>query len=572
MTIKGLEGETVSTDILVIGGGIAGVVAAARAAEEGAGVMVVEKAVTGWAGEVPTSGGSAAIIGPGYSVDSFTEWIVENGGYLNNQDWTNTFAGEGYGTIMKLAEWGLPFQREGGEVKFYPTRKYNGRMGLYAKTFMLHLRKVAASRGVKFLDKVFVAGLTVHNGQVSGAMGIGVIDGTFHVLKAKAVVIATGGARSKRQSGFTWCNGEGIGMAYRAGAELINAEFLNHYIPFSKKWTAATRGAVYYFYVNAHGEKVVVKHFPEMAEGLKAGQDVEDQVKITEAVAREIMAGNGPIWFDCSTATEEELDIIQRKSHGGDVLHRHKILVADFWGLPKLKGGVDILKERMEIEPIFVGGHGPIRVDLECRTSLKGLWAAGDACSVGSSWAGARTTGSYGGVGLAFGMVSGYLAGGSVGRYAREASEVPLDMSEVERRREELYAPLHRDRGPSYHELIYGVHAVTMPMKYNFFRRGDRLQEALGKLEEVQGKLQEAPARDSHALVKLLETEAMAICAEATFRAALMRTESRISHKREDFPDRDDKNWLKWIVIRERDGKMALRTEPVPLERYKIRP
>ena len=240
--------------------------------------------------------------------------------------------------------------------------------------------------------------------------------------------------------------------------------------------------------------------------------------------------------------------------------------------MPRIKAGIDIEKEKIEIEPIFIGGHGTIRVDLECRTSLNRLWAAGDACAVGTGWAGARTTGTYPAVGMPFGMVSGWRAGVSAGAFVKQISKIPIDRSQVEMKKGQRYAPLSRVKGPHYHELIYGVHEVLMPMKYNFFRRGDRLKEALHKLEIVQEKLKEAPANDPHGLVKLLETESSAECAAMTFRAALMRTESRGSHKREDFPKRDDDQWLQWIVIRKQGDKMELKKEPVPLERYKFRP
>lgn len=571
MNLKNTEMEVLSTGVLIIGGGIAGVVAATKAGEEGADVLIVDKGVTGWAGEVPTTGGYSMVIPPDHNIDNFVQWITENGGYLSNQDWAYAFGGDSYKTTMEVVGWGPPFHKEKDVVKVFPTMKHYATVVFYPKTFMLRLKKIAVSKGVKFLDKVFISDLIVWNGEISGAVGIGVIDGKFYLIKAKAVIIATGGVRSKRAKGFSWCNGEGVKIAYQAGAEMMNAEFLNHYIPYSKEWQSATRQPIYYFYVNKNGEKVVVKHFPEMAAGLRVGGQMEDQVKITEAVAKEIMAGNGPIRLDTSTGTPEELAVARGTTSDYHIVRRYKLL-PDPWELPRLKAGIDIEKEKIEIEPVFIGGHGPIRVDTSCRTSLGRLWAAGDACSVGSGWAGARTTGTYPAVGIAFGIVSGYRAGVSVGKFVKDASELPIDISQVEKAREQRYASLSIEKGPSYHELIYGVHEVTMPMKYNFFRRGDRLEEALGKLEIVQGKLKEAPARDSHEIVKLLETESLAVCAEMTFKAALMRTESRISHKREDFPHPDDKNWLKWIIIQKRNDKMEFRTEDVPIDRFKFQP
>lgn len=263
MVLNNIQEEILSTDVLIIGGGLAGAVAAGKAREEGAEVLVVEKGVSGWAGEVPTCGGYIMVLPPDFSLDGFVKWVVENGDFLSDQDWTYAFAGSTYETIMKLVEWGLPFHKDKDVVKIVPWMKHYPTVLFYPNTFMLRLKKAAAGKGAKFLDKVYVSDLIVQNGEVTGAVGIGVVDGKFYIINAKAVIIATGGVRSKRMRGFTWCNGEGVNIAYQSGAKVMNAEFLNLYIPLSKEWTVTNRQPVYYFYVNKKGEKVVVKHFPE---------------------------------------------------------------------------------------------------------------------------------------------------------------------------------------------------------------------------------------------------------------------------------------------------------------------
>ena len=109
-------------------------------------------------------------------------------------------------------------------------------------------------------------------------------------------------------------------------------------------------------------------------------------------------------------------------------------------------------------------------------------------------------------------------------------------------------------------------------MKYNLRRSKERLEEALTKLEELKEKLNALQAKDPHYLSKCHEVRNMTLCAELTFRAALMRSESRGFHFREDFPKRDDKNWLKWIVIKQDKGEMTLSTKPIPIGNYKIKP
>ena len=146
-----------------------------------------------------------------------------------------------------------------------------------------------------------------------------------------------------------------------------------------------------------------------------------------------------------------------------------------------------------------------------------------------------------------------------------------MNDEEIERFKEEVFAPLKSDKGLSPDEAIYLIQDVVCKVKYNLRRSKDRLEEALSKIEEVQQRLSELHARDGHGLGKCHEAKSMALCAEMTLRAALMRTESRGSHFREDYPDRDDRNWLRWIIIKKKDGKMALSTEPVPIEKYRVK-
>ena len=165
------------------------------------------------------------------------------------------------------------------------------------------------------------------------------------------------------------------------------------------------------------------------------------------------------------------------------------------------------------------------------------------------------------------------LRGGpSAALYASEAALPVVDSAEVKRLREDIFAPMRRDRGFLPADAVYALQDLVGKVKYNLRRSKDRLEEALAKIEEVKGRLHELCATDGHHLGKCHEARSMAICAEMTFRAALTRTESRGSHFREDYPDRDDRNWLTWIIVKQEAGKMAISTEPVPIDRYKIKP
>lgn len=562
--------EVVTSDLLIIGGGIAGLVGAIKARELGVDVLVADKGGIGWAGQVPISGGRSLIMEPEDDVDEWVRWAVENGAYLNNQAWTYNFAKSIYGIIMDLVHWGMPITGEGGKLNVIPRMLAYKAIQFSAGKLMPQLASYASKVGVRLLNKIAVVDLISHDGEISGALGIGLTDQKAYLFKAKAFVIANGSCRYKRQKSFDMCTGEGIIMAYRAGAELMNAEFSNTYGFCSKGFEVFTRNPAYYFFVNTKGERILLKYFPELVDSLTSKRERQDFAKIVEAMAKEVHAGNGPIYLDLTNATQEEIDFALGKhlytpyAKGGSV-------ISDLWNTLEKKG-VNGIKEKVEIIPMFVGGQGPLRVDLDSKTTVGRLWAAGDASSLGCGWMGSRSSGTFPSLGIPFALVSGSQGGVYAGRFAKEAPELPIDNSKVKRRVEELLAPLKREKGYTHHDLSYKIHEAVVPMRLNFFRSADGIQEALAILGSAQEMLTQCVAKDTHQLVKISEADAMAISGEITYRAALMRTETRGTHRRMDFPERDDLSWLKWIIVQKKEGKMTLRAERVPLEKYRFQP
>ena len=128
------------------------------------------------------------------------------------------------------------------------------------------------------------------------------------------------------------------------------------------------------------------------------------------------------------------------------------------------------------------------------------------------------------------------------------------------------------DKGLTPDKAVQGIQHIIVPIKYNLRRSKERMEEALSKLDVLKQKLPELSAKDGHTLFRCHEAKAMALCAEMTYRAALIREESRGWHYREDFPERDDKNWLRWIIIKQDKGRMAVSTEPVPIDKYPHKP
>jgi succinate dehydrogenase/fumarate reductase flavoprotein subunit len=229
---------------------------------------------------------------------------------------------------------------------------------------------------------------------------------------------------------------------------------------------------------------------------------------------------------------------------------------------------------RREIGVPLHGETSCIKVDHEMKTSLEGLWAIGDTSYAGSAVAGAVASppGLTPGSGIMFAVISAGWAGPSATRYAKEASFNNITYAETKALKDNIFAPLQKGKSILPGDAISILQDVTAPMKYNLRRSKERLNEALARLEGLKERISGLQAKDSHYLSKCHEVKSMVLCAELTYRAALMRAESRGFHFREDYPECDNKNWLKWIILKQDGGKVKLSTQPIPITEYKIKP
>jgi succinate dehydrogenase / fumarate reductase flavoprotein subunit len=554
-------GEVIETDVLVIGGGISGLLAGVKARETVDNVLVVDKGGIGWAGQVPLSGGDCALVRR-EDAEEYFKWLVEVGTYLNNQDWTRTFAYDMYGCIREAANMGLPFWMAEGELVSVPFHKKYKATHFSPAKLMVKLKQAATKKGVRTLDKIFISDLIKKDSRVIGAIGFGLVDGKTYIINARATVIANGSCRYYAQRHFSVNTGEGVAMAYRAGAHLMNAEFSNTYT-FGFKGDIRRRTPLYLFFENVSGERFVERYYPEVKGGIKAGQEFLDFYRIADAMTREVDAGRGPIYIDFRKLTDEERSVaLQSETLPARFQPAGR---GDLLKAIREKLGLDPDRERIEVELQFVGGQGPIKIDLDCKTTVDGLWAVGDASSLGSGFTGARASGTFGGFSIAFATVSGLRGGQSAGRCAAESEPSEVDFGEVKRLKDRMLAPHGRHGDIDVNDVIYQIHEAMIPVKYNLHRENGRLREALSKIDAAQNSLEWVGAEDFHELSRYHQAQSMALSAGWTLSAALMRQETRGTQHREDYPDRDDKNWLKWSVIKEEEGKPRFFTEPVPL-------
>ncbi|MBI4322430.1 MAG: FAD-binding protein [Chloroflexi bacterium] len=567
MAVPRNQENVVSTDVLIVGGSVAGLTAAIKTKEQrpDLDVLVVDKGGIGWAGQVPAGGGRLITLPPDGDVEGWVQWLVKNGEYLNDQDWSFAFAGSMYESLAEVATWGVPFiEAADGKIDLEdpPSWKVPHKLTSFIPhRVMLSLKKAARARGVRMMDKVEVVDLLKDGERVVGAVGFSILTGEYEVFKAKATLLACGAANYKNRKLFTMNAGEGVAAAYRAGAEQRNAEYgiTRGYV--AKDYEVWKRGALMRGLVNNQGEYFFEKYFPNREENYRI---------VNLAIVSEIRAGRGPVYLDVTQIPGMLDEVILSRQHKwtyqhGAFLNPERLL--------REKGGIDLREQKIEWVPSLSAVMGSVKADLDCKTSLEGLWAAGAVMMVAAASEGAIGPANLPAYAIPFCFVSALRAARNIAKLAPDTPEPEVADEQQEELRERLFAPMARETGFEPYEAILKVQQAMVPIPYTFLKDGGRLQEALGIIEEVKAEvLPGIKAADPHELAKYHEAESMAVCAELVLRTSLLRTESRGLHIREDYPERDDANWLRWIIARRDGDHMALRTEPVPLERYRFGP
>jgi succinate dehydrogenase / fumarate reductase flavoprotein subunit len=556
-------GDVISTDVLIVGGGIGGLAAAIKVKEENpeCDVLIVEKQTTGWAGKATKIGGILAFLGPNNDADKFIDFQVRTSGlYLNDQKILSKYVESTYRTVQQFAEWGNKLAKTpDGSMLSFPAMFAPE----YSSTFididmMLPMRSRAKKMGTRIINKIHVVDLLKQDNRVVGAVGFNIIDGRFHIFRAKATMMANGSCGYKVRRFWSAGTGDGIAAAYRAGAEMRNAEYGNLYG--HTVFQATDSGMVGSdFLVNRLDENLSRKYMPD-----KGPAGVFLPVKLAVGLEKEVAEGRGPIYF------------VPPESMPPRGLRT---------GLPKVEEWQNRMKSKEmaygishDSKPeIAVPLHGEtscIKVDHEMKTTLEGLWAIGDTSYAGSAVAGAVASppGVCPGSGIMYAVISAGWGGASAAHYASETSPVDPEADEIKKIKETVFAPMRNSNNFSPWEAISTLGSIVAPMRYNLRRSRERLEEALGMIEGLKERLPDLQAKDTHYLCKCHEVRSMTLCAELTFRAALMRSESRGFHFREDFPEQDDKNWLKWIIVKKESGKMKLITQPIPIHEYKVKP
>lgn len=567
MSARESSAKTFSADILIVGGGIAGQASAIAAKEAAPGleVLIVDKATAskGWAGKSARTAGLLSFVTEKDDPEEFVRYCLDNiGFYLNDQLLLREYAFASRQIAERLGSWGVDVPRgQDGRID-YAKWPFPWGTASIDPDMCSQMSSYAKGLGVTFIDKVVVGDLLKDGKRVSGAAGFSVLNGDPYLFKARAVILANGSQNYDITP--NWCStGNGIAAAYRAGAEMRNAEFGNM-CDFAIK--DPRTGWIYYggahtahdYLYNARGEHISQKYRP----GLHSSMD---PIAVL-AWYKETLAGNGPIYAHLAGFAS---------GSGQFFKHHPKVLERSRQAAPgaALPGG-----RKPEVVPGFIGELSCVRVDHQMSTSIPGLFAVGDVSGSGSARAGAAPAppAKIHGTGILNALFMGMKCGPFAATYASAlkewGAEPRVDRGQVTDVFKRMYAPIERVHGISPYEVIHRVQDAVAPADYSLIKSDDRMREALDLVTRTREELDKMKARDYHELCKCLDAESMVLGAEMFYRASLMRTESRGFHYREDYPQMDNRSWLKWIIIENDNGKMELHTEDIPLDRYPYKP
>ncbi len=556
--------DSIQHDIVIIGGGGAGLRAAIAAAEANPelDIAVVSKVFPMRSHTVAAEGGAAAVIKENDSLEAHIDDTISGSDWLADQDAVQFFAEECPRELIQLEHWGCPWSREkDGSVAVRPFGGMKIERTWFAadKTgfHMLHtlFQTSLKYQEVKRYDEWFATSLMVEDGRCQGLTALNLRSGEVRLIAAPAVILCTGGAG--RVFPFTTngaiVTGDGMALAYRAGVPLKDMEFVQYHptgLPGTGLLiTEASRGEGGIL-VNKDGYRYLQDYGlgpPDPWPRLRA-MELGPRDKLSMAFVKESEKGRT---IDGPYGDYVHLDI---RHLGEEKIERKLPLVRE---LATKYAGIDPVEELIPVRPVIHYMMGGVDSDLRATTPLPGLYAAGEVACVSIN--GANRLGSNSLTEL---LVFGNQAGKGAAKFAMEHAE--LDMQALEsqardeaRRIEEQF--LRNEGGTERIATLRDEMRNTMESGAGIYRDGASLESTcakLGELRERSGRLQldDTSRTFNTELIGALELDFMLDVAEAIAHSALARTESRGSHQRTDFPERDDEHFLTHTMAYETDG------------------
>ncbi len=591
------EFQLFSYDVLVIGAGGAGLRAAIEAAANGAKVGVVCKSLLGKAHTVMAEGGIAAALA---NVDDRDNWRVHfadtmrGGQYLNNWRMAELHAREAPECVRELEAWGALFdrtkdgrilQRNFGGHKYPRLAHVGDRTGL---EMIRTLQDHGIHCGMEVQMECTVLSLLLDSGRIVGACGYDREKGHFRVWQAKAVVIATGGiGRAFKVTSNSWeYTGDGLALAYRAGAELQEMEFVQFH-PTGMVWPISVRGILVTEGVrgeggvlrNSEGRRFMFDEIPDLYKEQTADNEHEGwrytqgdrnarrppelltRDHVARCINREVKAGRG------TPHGGVFLDIAWIKQHLPKAEEHIKRKLPSMYHQFRQLADLDITKEAMEVGPTTHYMMGGIRVDGDSQMSnVPGLFAAGEAA------AGLHGANRLGGNSLSDLVVFGKRAGRYAAEFAKadKSNATTMDNDQLQAIARTALQPFDRGAsGENPYQIQYALQEAMQDL-VGIVRTESEMQQALATIAELHARAERVGITGhrqyNNGWHTAIDLGNLLLVSEAITRAAILRKESRGAQFREDFPNKDTE-WGKYNIVVKRgpDGEMQVEKRALPV-------
>ncbi len=588
-----LNYETVEHDVLVIGAGGAGLRAAIEASAAGVRVGLVCKSLLGKAHTVMAEGGIAAALA---NVDERDNWKVHfadtmrGGQYVNQWRMAELHAKEAPDRVRELEAWGAVFdrtkdgrilQRHFGGHKYPRLAHVGDRTGL---EMIRTLQDHGVHQGIDVHMEHTILSLLKDGDRVVGAFGYERERGRFKIFRAKAVVLATGGiGRAYKITSNSWeYTGDGHALAYEAGAELIDMEFIQFH-PTGMVWPPSVMGILVTegvrgeggILLNNDGKRFMFEAIPgnyraqtadSEEEGWRYCQGHKDARRppelltrdhVSRCIVREIKEGRG------SPHGGVYLDISWIKQKMPNAAEHIKRKLPSMYHQFKQLADIDITEEPMEVGPTTHYIMGGVRVGPDTQMSrLPGLFAAGE-CAAGINGAN-----RLGGNSLSDLLVFGKRAGEFAATFARDNPHGQINTDEIDTAAREALAPFERSNGENPYAIQKDLQE-TMQNLVGIVRTKTEMREALDRIGKLKARAEKTAVTGNREYNPgwhtALDLKNLLTVSEAITRAALERKESRGAQFREDYPEKDERfSKVNTIVSKSADGSIPVRLEPLP--------
>lgn len=584
--------DTYNYDVLVIGAGGAGLSAAIEAAAQGVSVGLVCKSLLGKAHTVMAEGGIAAALS---NVDERDSWKVHfadtmrGGQYVNNWRMAELHAKEAPDRVRELEAWGALFdrtkdgrilQRNFGGHKYPRLAHVGDRTGL---EMIRTLQDHGIHQGIEVHMECTIVTLLKNGERVAGAFGYEREKGKFKLFRAKAIIIATGGiGRAYKITSNSWeYTGDGHSLAYHAGAEIMDMEFLQFH-PTGMVWPPSVRGILVTEGVRGEGgvllnkenKRFMFDEIPELYRNQTADNEEEGwrytqgdrnarrppelltRDHVARCIVREIKEGRG------SPHNGVFLDISWIKNKLPNATEHIKKKLPSMYDQFKKLAHIDITKEPMEVGPTTHYMMGGIRVDADTQMStIPGLFAAGESA------AGLHGANRLGGNSLSDLLVFGKRSGEYAAKFAKENTLSIIDEKEITESATWALSFFERDKGDNPFDVQFALQEM-MQQLVGIVRNENEMLRAVEHLRLMQARADNVRVTGNREYNNgwhtALDLKNLLTVSEAITMSALERKESRGAHFREDYPEKDEKNGkFNLIIFKGEDGKMLLRREPL---------